>query len=152
MELEQWIITIRLAHYKWLTTNIQSLKNNEKEMLLKLKQMLIEDGIAEQTIDQEILKYKKLSEEERKQEMIKKVQILVSLIINYLENSEEINSIDYPELYFRIQELLALNSDIANELIKESFNSENINYCMNCSNSLYGKPCTYYFSKKLSYK
>lgn len=151
-EEQEWITTIRLSHYKWLCNNTSSLDDMEKSMLIKIKQLLLDDGITEETINQEVWKYSELNEEERKKQMKEKAEELVLQITSYLENVEEISSKDYPELYYRIQELLALDPHSANELIKEVFAQDGINHCMNCNNSLFGEPCTYYFSKKLSYK
>lgn len=153
-EYKEWITIVRLAHYKRLRTNPLPLENNEKKMLEELKQLLLEDGITEETINEEVSKYKNLSEEERTKQIEEKAGVLVSQIVTYLENTEEINSKDYPELYHRIQELVALNPSVANSLIKETFESEKISHCISCGDSLYGKPepCTYYFSKKLTYK
>lgn len=153
MELEnkKWMIKVRLAHFKRLSSKLTTLENHEKEMLIKIKQLLLEDGVTEETINQEIFEYNKLNEEERKKQIDEKVEVLVSQIVTYLEDIEEINSKDYPELYHRIQEILALNTD-GNELISQAFERENISHCMNCSGAIYGGPCTYYFSKKLSYK
>lgn len=121
-------------------------------MLIKIKELLLEDGITEDIINEEVLKYSELNDDERKKQMEEKVNLLVSQILTYLDKDEEINSKDYPELYYRIQELLALNPYSANEIIQEAFRQDNINHCMNCDSSLFGGPCTYYFSKKLSYK
>lgn len=146
-EYKEWITTVRLAHYKRLS-NTLVLESNEREMLLKLKQLLLEDGISEETINQEVSQYKELSDEERKKQLEEKVEVLVSQIITYLENFEEISSKDYPEVYHRIQELVALNHVLANELIKETFEREKISHYMICGDPLSGGPCTYYFSKK----
>ena len=149
---KDWITIVRLAHYKRLCISPLPLENNERFMLERLKKMLLEDGITEETINQEVSQYKKLSEDERTKQIKEKVGVLVSQIVTYLENIEEINSTDYPELYHRIQELVALNPSVANDLINRAFESERINHCMSCGDSLYGRPCTYYFSKKLTYK
>lgn len=151
-EYQEWIIKVRLVHYKRLTTSTLPLDNNEKVILERLNKMLLEDGITKEAIDKEVDDYKQLSEEEKTKQIEEKVDDLVNKITTYLENIEEINSKDYPELYHRIQELLALKPTLANELIQKAFETKKINHCMSCGDSLYGKPCTYYFSKKLSYK
>lgn len=149
---QDWIKVVRIAHLKRLSLTEETLNNNDKVNLARIKQLLLENGSTEETINQEIFSYKNLSEEERTQQLVEKTEELTSLITEYLEIFEEISSKDYPELYHRIQELVALNPDAANDLIKATFTREHINHCMSCGDSIYGRPCTYYFSKKLSYE
>lgn len=149
---QEWIKVVRIAHLKRLSLTEETLNSNDKIILKRLKSLLLENGTTEETINQEILAYRDLSEEGRNRELIEKAEELTSLITEYLEIFEEISSKDYPELYHRIQELVALNPDIANTLIKDTFTREHINHCMSCGDSLYGRTCTYYFSKKLSYE
>lgn len=147
-EYTEWIKKVRLAHVKRLSTSNKPLENNEKEILIKIKQLLLESGLTEGDIDQEILQYKELTDEDKKQLLEDKVQNLVSQIISYLDDASEVSSKDYPELYHRIQELVALNPDVANELINDFFEREKISHFTSCGDSIYGGPCTYYFSKK----
>ena len=154
-EDKEWLTKIRLARYKSLSISPKPLEYEEKVIFERLKQFLLEDGITEETIDQAVLEYENLSEDERKQQLLEKVEVLVSQIITYFDENKEDKEIDskrYPILYYRINELIGLNPTLANQLIKEAFAREKINNCMNCSNSLYGGECTYYFSKKLTYK
>ena len=148
---QEWITKVRLAHYKRLS-NTSVLENSEQEMLAILKDLLLNDGITEEIINQEVCQYGELSEEERIKEMIEKAEALVSQIVTYLGDSEEISSKDYPELYHRIQELLALDSTRGSDLINEALEREKISHFISCGSSLYGGPCTYYFSKKISYR
>lgn len=147
-EYSEWIRVVRLAHLKRLSSSTLPLENNEKEMLRRIKQLLLEDGFTEDDINQEVRQYMELNEEKRKKQLEDKVRELVSQIVSYLGDIEEINSKEYPELYHRIQELVALNPTVANELINEFFEREKISHIMSCGDSIYGGPCTYYFSKK----
>lgn len=151
-EHKEWITRIRLARYKSLSISTQMTEYEEKVMFKQIKQMLLEDGITEETINQEALNYSNLSEDERKKQIVEKVEVLVSQIAILLKTNDEIDSKDYPELYYRIEEIIALNPDLGNQLIKEAFERESINNAKNCSDSLYGGGCSYYFSKTLSYK
>ena len=122
--------------------------SDDKNMLVRFRQLLLDDGFTDDALTQEVLQYKELSDEEKKKQMDDKAQELVDEIMSYLENNEEISSTEQPELYHRIQELLAINPDGANELIKEVFEREKIYHLTICGNSIYGNPCTYYFSKQ----
>lgn len=151
-EYQEWINAVRLAHLKRLSLNEETLDNNELTILKQFRSALLNDGVSEEFIKDEVSKYKATSEEERLEELKTKVNNLVNRINALLASKEEISSIDYPELYHRIQEVIALEDKIANKLISDSFESEGINHCMSCGDSLFGRPCTYYFSKSLSYK
>lgn len=151
-ENKKWINKVRLAQYKYLS--IYASNEEEQNILKLLKQRLLEDGITEEIINQEVLDYKNLSDEELNKQIKEKVEDLVYRIVNLLakEGKDEVDSNEYPELYHRIQELMALNPKIANQLINEAFEKENISNGMNCGNALCGGGCSYYFSKKLTYK
>lgn len=149
-EQNEWITKVRLAIYKGLSIK-PVLDNNEKEMQRILKQLLSQDGWSEETLDREISLYRALSDEERLKLLEEKAEALASQIGTYLENNEEISSKDYPELYHRIQELLVLDPSRANEVIKKTLERKKISHSESCGASLFGIPCTYYFSKKISY-
>lgn len=151
-EYDEWVKTVRLAHYKRLSLDPESLESNERYMLGQLRNLLLEDGFSEEALASLVEEYKDMDEETRMKEVEEKVKILVGQICEYLDGVEEISSIDYPELYHRIQELVALNSTLANELLRSSYDEKGIHHCMCCGDSLFGRPCTYYFSKKLTYK
>ncbi len=146
-EYDEWVRKVRLAHYKRLS-NALSLESSEKSMLVTFRQLLLDDGFTDYELTQEVLQYKELSDEEKKKQMEDKAQELVSQIMTYLENAEEISSKVEPELYHRIQELVALDPKGATKLIDEFFEREKIYRCNVCGDSLFGGPCTYYFSKK----
>ena len=146
-EYDEWVRKIRLAHYKRLSTAL-SLDSEDKNMLVIFRQLLLDDGFTDDVLAQEVLQYKELSDEEKKKQIDDKAQELVDKIMSYLENNEEISSKVEPELYHRIQELLALDPKGANKLIDEFFEREEIYRCTVCGDSLFGGPCTYYFSKK----
>lgn len=149
-DYKEWIIKVRLAHFKRLS--ISKLDNNQKELLLRLKELLLEDGINEEELRNQTLVYGQLNDEEKIKILEDKVLELVMKLLPILETNDEVSSKDYPEFYHAIQELIAYSPDEANKLIKEIFAKEHINHCMSCGSSLYGNPCTYYFSKKLTYK
>lgn len=144
---DEWIRKVRLAHYKRLS-NALSLDTDEKNRLIMLRQLLLSDGFTEEAITQEALQYGMLNDEEKQKQVDEKIEELVSQITAYLENIEEISSKEKPELYHRIQEILALNPDGGSDLIGEVFEKEKIYRCTVCGDSLYGGGCTYYFSKK----
>lgn len=149
---QEWLNKVRLAHLKRLSLNEETLDNNNLALLKQFKDSLLNNGLEEETINKEVSLYKEKTEEERIQEIKTKINTLVNKLNSLLAEKEEISSIDYPELYHRIQEVIALESEAANKLINDSFNTEGINHCMSCGDSLFGRPCTYYFSKTLSYK
>lgn len=149
-EYIEWINKVRLAHYKRMKANLEALSDYEKNMFPSIKQALIDAGYSEDILRQEALTYQSLSEDERALKLKEKVVALVKQIEDKLCTSEEICSSDFPELYHRIQELIAYDSDKANELIQEAYESAGISHYMSCGDSLFGRPCTYYFSRKLS--
>ena len=150
-EDKEWITKVLLTSYKSLSVGT-TLDYSDKIMLDKLRQMLLEDGFTNETLEQVVLEYAQLSEEERLKEIEEKVEALISQIVPLLEGKEEISSKEYPELYYCIQELVAINPEVANQLIKEAYAKENIRYGTDCSGSLYGEECSYCFSKTLTYE
>lgn len=149
-EIKEWEKKVFIAIYKGL--NIRPISNYEKNMLVDLRKRLLDCGITEEEMEKIVSEYKKLSEEERRQEIEEKVEALVLQINTFLEGKEEISSDEYPELYHRIQELIALNEEVGNELINKAFARENINKGLNCGGRIYGRECAYLFSKTLRYQ
>ncbi len=151
-EYNEWINTVRLAHYKRMKANLDALNAYEKNMFSSIRQALLDAGYSEEELSQEVSSYQSLSDDERILQLKEKVAALVKQIEEKLDTSEEVCSSDFPELYHRIQELIAYDSDKANELIQEAYESAGISHYMCCEDSLFGRPCTYYFSRKLSSK
>lgn len=151
-EYNEWMNTVRLAHYKRMKANLETLSDYEKNMFSSIRQALFDNGYSEEVLNQEVSSYQSLSDDERIAQLKEKVDVLVKQIEDILDGTDEISSSDFPELYHRIQELIAYDSDKANELIQEAYESAGISHYMNCGDSLFGRPCTYYFSRKLSSK
>ena len=147
---KEWITKVRLAQYKRLSMDPE--EYDAKIWLDKFKQTLLEDGYTEEQLNKEVLEYSALSEEQRIKQMEEKAEALVAQVMMHLENKEEISSAEYPELYHRIQEILALNPNIANQIIQDAFAAQKINEGMSCGDALTGGTCSYYFSKTLIYK
>jgi len=82
-------------------------------------------------------------------------QTLLPMIKTKIENPKEgyISTIAHPEYYYRIQEVLMMDTDLAAEVLEEAEKRANIEHTSSHSEDLQGNNIggyTYYFSKKVT--
>lgn len=145
---------LRLAKYKSLSLK----KDAESQKLMKeIEELLLESGFTKEQLQLEVENYA-INEFPCQEEVIKnKAQEIMYDITKTLkeENPEAgyISTIDYPEYYYRIQEVLMMDSDFAAEVLEEAERRANIEHTSSHSEDLQGNNIggyTYYFSKKVT--
>lgn len=147
-EYNEWLLKVLLSHFK--TLSVSTINNADRSTLENLRSQLIEGGITEEEMQEAVLEYEKLTDDERNKELEDKAITLVSKIDSLLNENKVVDTKDYPEFYYRIQEILILapTIDDANNLIHQTFDKANIEEHVNCTNRLYGENCSFFYVKK----
>jgi len=151
-DIEEWLTRIRLAKYKSLCTT----KANEVDTTLihEIEELLLESGYTKIQLQEEVKNYA-CNELQKINEVIqvKADEIMHDLLVA-LDNQEDnktLNTNQYPEYYYRIQEIVAMDETIGSEILDQAIEKANIEYNVfhnidQNGNDLGGY--TYYFSKK----
>lgn len=151
-ESKEWFKRIRLAKYKSL-----SLKGDKDslELMKRMEEVLLEDGFTKEELKLELENYV-TNELPNKDDILKnKVDEIMYDIVATLEEKKPengyISTSDYPEYYYRIQEVVAMDTELGSELLQEAEKRANIEHSDYHNTDLQGNNIgnyTYYFSKK----
>lgn len=150
--IEEWLKRIRLAKYKSLCTT----KTNEIDPTLtyEIEEFLLESGYTKEQLQKEVKDYAynqlpKINEVLQ----VKADEILHDLLValDVQENNKTLNTHQYPEYYYRIQEIVAMDETIGSEILDQAIEKANIEYNVfnnidESGNDLAGY--TYYFYKR----
>lgn len=155
-KIEGWLKRIRLAKYKSLYSS--GMSDVERELIDVIKKNLLADGFTEEQLQLELENYEQ-NELPNKDAIIKiKVDEIIYDIAAKLEKKGQTTPIStdiYPEYYYRIQEVIAMDSVIGAQLLQEAEEKANIEHVIFNNTDFYGNNLggnTYYFSKKLQLK
>lgn len=140
---------VRLAKYKYLS--LVSSDVNELNLLAIIEKLLLNDGFTKEELQLELDNYRENEFLNREAIIRNRVKEIILEITEKLKFSESINTSDYPIYYYKIQEVVAMDSKLGAKLLKEAFERASIEYAIWHSEGMYGDDLgnyTYYFERK----
>jgi len=147
---KEWRKIVQLAHYTRLasTDNPQQL-SSEMEKIKGILQK--EHGLTQEELEMELQRFKKEVLPQKETLINKKVAEIVSDIVKGLKNLEKgeyLNTIDNREIYYKIQEVLAIDPVIGDKVLQKEEKKANIKHTVYYRSALLCDKCghTYYFS------
>lgn len=151
-EAKEWVKRMRLAKYK----NLSSKEDNASlELKEKIEELLLNDGFTKKELQLELESYKKEELPNKKEILKTKVEEIVHDIIATLETKKPekgyISTIDYPDYYYRIQEVVMTDTELAAELFQEAERRANLEHSSIHGEDLQGNNTggyVYFFNKK----
>lgn len=148
-EKTEWLKKIRLTKYASLKLKSQKTKN-DMELMTAIEQTLLDMGIGYDEINNYC---DWLSQDNLEERIALKCNEIFDDIVIKIESSKEktINTHTFPEIYFKIQEIIAMDSELASTLLEEAERQAHIEHVTFMNSDREGNDCgnyTYYFSKK----
>lgn len=151
-EEKEWLKRIRLAKYKSLSLK----EDNDSQKLMKwFEELLLEEGFTKEELQLELERFKREELPDKDEILKNKVgEIMYDIVATLEEKKPEkgyISTSDYPEYYYRIQEVVAMDTELGPELLMEAERRANIEHSDYHNEDLQGNDIgnhTYYFSKK----
>ena len=134
MKKEEWIKEIKLTKYKRLTYECRT--NAEFFEKLKLEKELLENGFTEESLNRELELYFANELKNIKKIITKKSKELMLNIRELLSNRENVNTDEFIEIYYKIEQILAYGMIGAKILTKEEENA-NIKHLTKNKDSCY---------------
>ena len=144
-----WLRKIRLAKYASL--KLKENKSEDEQTLMKaIENTLFDMGVNARAITNYINNFIQGNLEEK---MATKCNEIFDDILKKMETTrkEVIDTKSFPEYYFKIQEVIAMDSDMAKHFLKEAEERVNVEHVLITSTDMEGNDRgghTYYFSKK----
>lgn len=146
---QEWKKVVLLAHYNRLgsTNNLQ-----KNEMLEKVKSILLEEyGLSEEDLKKVMQRYQAEVLPQKEAIIRQKATKLFSDIvaeIKKMKRDESLSTDDYPEIRYRLQEIIAMDPKVANKILQEEEKNFNISHVMFQWSDWIGNldRQTYYFS------
>lgn len=151
-EAKEWLKRIRLAKYKSLSLK----EDNDSQKLMKeFEELLLEEGLTKEELQLELERYKR-EELPNKDGILKnKVEEIMYDIVATLEEKKPengyISTSDYPEYYYRIQEVVMMDAELGGNLLMEAERRADLEHTSYHNEDLQGNDIgnyTYYFNKK----
>ena len=148
-ERKEWLKKIRLAKYTSLKLKKDKSKD-EIELMRAIETTLFDMGISSIEIDNY---FNSFIQDDLEEKISIKCNDFFDEILSKIEHSkdEEIDTKKFPEFYFKIQEVLAMDSDMAQVLLKEAEKRVNVEHILMHNSDMEGNDLgnhVYYFSKK----
>ena len=144
-----WLRKIRLAKYASL--KLKENKSEEELTLMKaIENTLFDMGVNARAITNYVNNFIQGNLEEK---IAIKCNEIFDDILKKMETTrkEVIDTKSFPEYYFKIQEVIAMDSDMAKNFLKEAEERVNVEHVLINSTDMEGNDrggYTYYFSKK----
>ncbi len=148
-EKTEWLKKIRLAKYASLKFK-ENKSEAETELMEAIEDTLFDMDISSIEIDNYFNSFIQGDLEEK---ITTKCNEIFDEILSKMEHSGkgEINTNKFPEFYFKIQEVIAMDSDMAPMLLEEAEKRAKVEHILIKSTDMEGNDIgnhTYYFSKK----
>lgn len=149
---EEWLKRLRLAKYKSLSLKED---NDSQKLMREIEELLLEEGFTKEELQLELERYKR-EELPNKDEILKtKVEEIMYDITTTLEEKKPekgyISTSDYPEYYYRIQEVVMMDTELGGELLMEAERRADLEHTSYHNVDFQGNDIgnyTYYFNKK----
>ncbi len=148
---KEWRTIVLLANYKRLCSTGNSQETNSERQ--KVKDILKgECGLSEEDLEKELQQYKEEVLPQKEAIIKQKAKDIMNDIVkalNEIKSDESLSTADNREIFHRMQEILALDGDIADEALQEEEKKANITHTLIHQTNLNGDDLgghVYYFS------
>lgn len=149
---KEWRKIVLLARYNSLRSDVNSQETNN-DNILKVEDILEKEyDLSQKDLEEQLQQYKKdvLPQKEAIiKQRAKEIMSDIARELNEIRTDDSFSTADNREIFHRIQEILAMDGDIANEALQEAEKKANITHTMFHQTNLNGDNLgghVYYFS------
>lgn len=143
---KEWRKVIQLAHFARLSIKPEKAAPTAEEMSEILKK---DYALTDEDLQKELNRFKKDVLPKKEAIIKKKASKIMRDIVKKLEKGKSLSTNDNREIYYRMQEILAIDPNIANQALQDEEEKSNVTHTMIHRTNLSGADLgghTYYFS------